>query len=515
MSLRPQRPGRMRARAGRAQHAVACLSGVCAALLLACALLAARRRPALDDPAALLADPALRAAVVERMIASTPSGFDSHPDPDVGYVLLAGEGTRQTLGHAVDASALGLRERSYALPKPPGTLRVVLLGDSYVFGWGVEAGERLGSVLEAELRERAPAFEGEIECLHLAVPSWNAAAECAFALRQLEALRPDLLVQVTVENDLDDNAGVRGFGAMSTDSPAHRDRADGRIHSGAPRALGAPASNLLAFGLDHESRSRLDEAARWFARLSSAVEEQGGRYLLVGNWDVLNGVLSRELEGRLPASRLVFLPAAFVEDQALRVSREDRHWSAAGHRELARMLLGHALAQGLVPALGLPPDPDLEREAASFFEAGRTDAERGARQGLDLAEGLLTELDFTTVDPAEAAQVHGGVDGEGRAAPYASLLLRRGAGTRLVVEGENISSLVLRGASVQVFADELALGELALGTPEPLVLDAALPPEVLARPFVSIRFVSTDYTYVGEDLRHCVAFRLKRVALVP
>lgn len=39
-----------------------------------------------------------------------------------------------------DVSAQGLRGGEYAIPKPPGTLRILVLGDSTTYGFRVEPG---------------------------------------------------------------------------------------------------------------------------------------------------------------------------------------------------------------------------------------------------------------------------------------------------------------------------------------------------------------------------------------
>ena len=71
--------------------------------------------------------------------------------------------------------------------------RVVLLGDSFVFGYKTDQEDRLGVFLRRYLRERASDTAAEVECLHVAISSWNVQAECAYVRRQLGALRPEEL----------------------------------------------------------------------------------------------------------------------------------------------------------------------------------------------------------------------------------------------------------------------------------------------------------------------------------
>lgn len=56
-----------------------------------------------------------------------------------------------------EMNSLGFRDRDYAIPRPPGTLRIVCLGDSLGFGYGVAVDEVVSERLEASLTARAVA----------------------------------------------------------------------------------------------------------------------------------------------------------------------------------------------------------------------------------------------------------------------------------------------------------------------------------------------------------------------
>src|SRR5260221_544201 len=98
-------------------------------------------------------------------------------------VLRGGSPVLRRGGKVVDSNELGLRERSFELQKPDGVTRVVILGDSFVMGYGVAADERVGTFLERLLRDHAHGAPGPIECLHFGVSTWNVVAECAFLRR--------------------------------------------------------------------------------------------------------------------------------------------------------------------------------------------------------------------------------------------------------------------------------------------------------------------------------------------
>lgn len=63
-------------------------------------------------------------------------------------------------GHRIVINSHGMRDREYALEKPPGVHRIALMGSSLVMGWGVDQGETFEALLEQRLdHERGPTVE--------------------------------------------------------------------------------------------------------------------------------------------------------------------------------------------------------------------------------------------------------------------------------------------------------------------------------------------------------------------
>jgi len=58
-------------------------------------------------------------------------------------------------------NAQGFRDQERVRPKPSGVYRILVLGDSVTFGFGVQPEESFTRLLEADLRDRAP--EARIE----------------------------------------------------------------------------------------------------------------------------------------------------------------------------------------------------------------------------------------------------------------------------------------------------------------------------------------------------------------
>lgn len=471
--------------------------------------------PRIED---LLDDPALREELVRELALTSPGYFDSHPDPVVARVLQPNLSTRGAHDVEVTTNAYGMREGAYAMPKPEGVVRVVLLGDSYVFGWRVKAEERVGEHLRRMLGERARPGS-RIECLHLAVSSWNLEAECAFVLRQLEELDPDLVVHVTIENDLDDSVGVRGVGLMATMVPARPERADGFLASSFPSLrLSISRQNLLSSGLDWESQQRYQSAAAAIARLREALARRRpeARYLMLVRWSAMTTSFHRWIGADLPEDQVLYVPQDVVMDPARWIDAYDEHWSPRMHAEVASWLYGWIRAQGWLDSLELALWPAAEAEALRIARAGRAEAVRAVEDVWALyLDKLASALDLTALTPLAATQIHGGVDGSGLVSPYASILLARRAGTTLRVSGRALGDALLSGSLVRVSLDDLEIGSIELQPDSPIEFSAPIPPALDGRAHLSVRFESEDFVYRGEDLRRCVVFRLDRVALEP
>ncbi|MBL8768579.1 MAG: SGNH/GDSL hydrolase family protein [Planctomycetes bacterium] len=99
-------------------------------------------------------------------------------------------------------NALGFRGPEITTTKPANTVRVVLLGDSVAFGWGVE--ERDG--LRAQLERRLADWYGTsraIEVVNLAVPGLHAGHEYERFRHHGLALEPDVVVVLFNVNDVE------------------------------------------------------------------------------------------------------------------------------------------------------------------------------------------------------------------------------------------------------------------------------------------------------------------------
>ncbi|MFP5353530.1 MAG: hypothetical protein ACLGIK_00005 [Gemmatimonadota bacterium] len=100
-------------------------------------------------------------------------------------------------GGRLTVNSAGLRDREYTRDKPAGVFRIVVLGQSYVLGEGVNDEETFENVLEDRLNESVAASLGyaRIEILNLGAPAYSAMQQRAdVAVGRAGQWNPDLVL---------------------------------------------------------------------------------------------------------------------------------------------------------------------------------------------------------------------------------------------------------------------------------------------------------------------------------
>ena len=102
-------------------------------------------------------------------------------------------------GHPVTLNRFSLRERDFAVPKPPGVCRIIALGDSLTWGKGLALEERYTNLTEGYLNETFP--DRTFEVLNFGLSGGPTVFE-RDVLRQTLALdTPDLVIVAFSFND--------------------------------------------------------------------------------------------------------------------------------------------------------------------------------------------------------------------------------------------------------------------------------------------------------------------------
>jgi hypothetical protein len=125
-------------------------------------------------------------------------------DPRQGYRLIAGARTQyhaDGISVGIRINNVGLRQDTdVIMPKPPGERRVLIVGDSYVFGWGVE--------IEDAFISQFQKFEPKIHFLNGGHGGFATEQMAAFLEDHGFALEPDHVFFVMGPNDIDENMRV-------------------------------------------------------------------------------------------------------------------------------------------------------------------------------------------------------------------------------------------------------------------------------------------------------------------
>lgn len=124
-----------------------------------------------------------------------------------------------------NSSAIRDRERK---PKQKGTFRILALGDSFTWGYGVQYGERYTEVVEAILNRAQPRRFMSYEVINAAIPGWGTAQEFIYFLEHGQAWQPDMVLLGFADADIRENANflaLLGRPALRADGGETRERA--------------------------------------------------------------------------------------------------------------------------------------------------------------------------------------------------------------------------------------------------------------------------------------------------
>jgi hypothetical protein len=319
--------------------------------------------------AALAAEGLVRLLGAAPEVAAIRRGrFQLSPNPRLGYVpapLVYHGDERAFLDYEGASNSLGYRDVEHALVKPPGTYRVVVLGDSIAAGLKVgRFADTFPAQLERLLRERGL----RAEVISLAVSGYNTLQEVETLRVRGLAYRPDV---VLLAYSLTDRERFDGNILATLMAQQSGQRAPIRGH---PALLRSALYRLLRYRLaapvpDSELRSRYaqllagDTVAPSLAELAAlsrehrfavlmAVFPRAARYKVLRSDEQRDWAMGRCRENGF---RCLDLRAAF--DACRRARRQPLgldgyHPSVFGHRCAAGAMADEVLALAGPPAAG-------------------------------------------------------------------------------------------------------------------------------------------------------------------
>lgn len=132
----------------------------------------------------------LRITGIQRVKPYTPPIYQSNVNPDISYELKPSM-KEHAFRSTITTNTLGFRSEEVK----PDTLKVVFLGDSITFGYGVEDEQALPAQVQKEL--------SGVQVLNAAVPGYNIVQQRATYEEKIAPLAPDIFVLVFYWNDFE------------------------------------------------------------------------------------------------------------------------------------------------------------------------------------------------------------------------------------------------------------------------------------------------------------------------
>lgn len=151
--------------------------------------------------------------LVDRLNGFPRQLYRATDDDELPYVLRPSLDT-VARGERVILDEHGTRISSEAAPAPAGARRILLLGDSVVFGYRMPFDETLGARLEEKLEHRTGSPH---QVVNAGVEGYNTQNQLAWLQRFGLALDPDMIVVVFNLNDYDYGPVMGPNGVLTTD----------------------------------------------------------------------------------------------------------------------------------------------------------------------------------------------------------------------------------------------------------------------------------------------------------
>lgn len=96
-------------------------------------------------------------------------------------------------------NSYGFRDKEYSVEKPYNTYRILVLGDSFTLGWGVQVEDSYSKVLERMLNEKIKGKKFEV--INTALGNYNTQMEYEMLKEKGLAFKPDMVIVGYYPND--------------------------------------------------------------------------------------------------------------------------------------------------------------------------------------------------------------------------------------------------------------------------------------------------------------------------
>jgi len=354
-SRNPDVPGRQRR--GRWFRFAALIVGLTGGLLLAVSLLSLRAKLFPSTQWIYLYEPGHQ-KTGHKYIYDSQLGWRNIPNWEA-----------TTFDQPLTINSRGLRDREYSLRKPANTIRILVLGDSYTWGYGVGNKQVYTEVMEDELLKGT-----SCQVLNCGVSGWGTDQQYLFLKNEGFTYQPDIVVvSFFFGNDFRE---IRTSQSYELDKPVFRDTSLSLANVPVPKPK-KDGSNPVYYSQADPQKLAL----AIFSRMSRDCQQRGvklavfkfGTYVdppTVASLPSLPLQRQQDIAKQAHASDVfkrgireipnlsyldmddVFAANALTFKQLGVVRSRDMHWNAFGHRQVALNLSAFLQRVGYLPANG-------------------------------------------------------------------------------------------------------------------------------------------------------------------
>ncbi len=269
-----------------------------------------------------------------------------------------------TFGQPLSINSKGLRDGDYPYAKPSGTRRVLILGDSYTWGYGVSDDDIYTEILEGKLRKH-----GSWEVLNAGVSGWGTDQQYLFLKNEGFRYAPDIvIVSFFFGNDFREISASQQY---QLDKPVFLNTGLELANVPVPKPRKDSANPVI---YSRAPSANLADAI--FRRISSDCQKHGARLIVLKFGTYLDPPTLAALQGQMPEPKRqgilemtrrsasfsenmlripglhyfdvdsVFATQGFTFEQLGVVASRDMHWNEFGHQQIAESLYTYLLDGG-------------------------------------------------------------------------------------------------------------------------------------------------------------------------
>ena len=111
----------------------------------------------------------------------------------------------------ISINSLGFRNKEYSAEKNENQTRIILLGDSFTYGFGLDIANTYFKILEKKLNQK---YQKKIEVWNLASVSWGTVIHYLIVKNKILKYSPDLVVLMFDDSDFYDNIIYEEYGVF-------------------------------------------------------------------------------------------------------------------------------------------------------------------------------------------------------------------------------------------------------------------------------------------------------------